>query len=139
MIVLGLRRYLVSAVTALRSIQKCIKYGCVFGTPRGTGLDYLLGTLADVFSGSDRLIQANTVVVPEKQITAVSCQISYMPPFTNHYTVPKFLAYAFVITSLNNPNITEYMYTKYSLCTLHRKNFRCDVTRSSVQLILPFP
>jgi hypothetical protein len=44
----------------------------------GTGLDRVLGNLTDVFSGSDHLIQANTFVVPEKQITAVSCHISSM-------------------------------------------------------------
>ena len=112
-------------MTALRSTLKYIKYGCVFDITRAC-LDRLLGNLTDVLSGSDRLIQINTIVVSEKLITAVSCQISSMSPFTNHYIVPKFLVYAFVRISLNNPNITEY--TKYPLFTPHRKHIRCGVT-----------
>jgi hypothetical protein len=94
-----LRKYLVLALRAFRSTHKCSNYCCELGHVLGSYLDHLLGTL-NVFSGTDRLIQAKTTVVPEKQITVVSFKIPPMSPFTDHST------YAVVRTSLNKPHNT---------------------------------
>jgi hypothetical protein len=73
----------------------------------GSQLDHLEDIPPEVFSVNQKLMQVDTIAVPEKGIRTVFFQVPSLPAITKQPTILSFLTHAVLRRTLNNPQIIK--------------------------------